>query len=318
MRIRMIAMLFALMLTGCVHMDVKKNIAAINTIQPGDPQTQVLEKLGPPDIRHDIDARHMVAFYRTRTDGGAGAPVTEALCTPVAFEDGRVVAVGDDPSERWERDAAEEKRLAEIAERKRLEAERAEAARQQAEAMRKSRIAELEERVRPVPASNAQLNLKLYRELLELAPHNERYQQKVAHYEKRLAAQEKRQQERARIAARQKEHQAWEKAREARNKKLRQYSGNGIAEMAVHDMGSGSLYVWIKNVSQQVITTHPDYFVLLDASGKRIPCQISDSLDSVLETGSISHGKIEYDKNRIPAVLIFENGEVGRIEKKFR
>ena len=317
MRIAMIAVIAALLVSGCVHTDVKKNIEAINNIQPGDAQQQVLEKLGPPAIEKSIDERRTVVYYRTKSDGGNDAEVTEALCTAVAFEDGKVVSVGDDPTARWQKEAKEANRLAEIAEQKRLEAEKAEAAWRKADGERKAKIAELEKKVRPVPASNAKLNLKLYRELLALDPSNTRYQKKVAHYEARLEAQKTARAEKARIDAEKKEREAWEKARDARNKRLRQYSGNGIAEMAVHDMGGGALYVWIKNVGKQVITTHPDYLTLLDMNGKTVSCQISDSFDSVLEPGSIAHGKIDFEKSVVPGRLVLNLNDGQRIEKSF-
>jgi Tfp pilus assembly protein PilE len=40
----------------------------------------------------------------------------------------------------------------------------------------------LEEKVRPIPASHVAENLRLYRQLLDLDPDNQRYKQKVAHY----------------------------------------------------------------------------------------------------------------------------------------
>ena len=87
--------------------------------------------------------------------------------------------------------------------------------------------------------------------------------------------------------------------------------------MAVHDMGPGSLYVWVKNVSRQIITTHPDHFTLLDNQNNPARCNVSSSLDSVLEPGSISHGKIEYSDAVIPSELVFRNRESGRISKSF-
>ena len=186
------------------------------------------------------------------------------------------------------------------------------------EAERQQKIQTLEREVKPVPASNAALNLALYRQLLELDPDNPHYQKKVAFYEERLSRQQKARQEHAASAAKQKQRQAWERAREARNKALRQYTGNGIAEMAVHDMGPGSLYVWVKNVSRQIITTHPDHFTLLDNDNNSIRCEVSNSLDSVLEPGSISHGKLEYNDDIQPKELIFRNRESGRISKVFQ
>ena len=54
-----------------------------------------------------------------------------------------------------------------------------------------ARIAELEERVRPIPASDFSANLEIYRQLLALDPNNERYQAKVSHYEAMDAEDEK-------------------------------------------------------------------------------------------------------------------------------
>jgi hypothetical protein len=194
----------------------------------------------------------------------------------------------------------------------------AEASARRAKAARQQKIEALENEVKPVPGGNAALNLKLYRQLLALDPENSRYQKKVAFYEDRLAKQQKAQQERAIRSAKAKRRQAWDQAREGRNKQLRQYSGNGIAEMAVHDMGNGSLYVWVKNVSRQIITTHPDHFTLIDSDNNVVKGEISDSLDSVLEPGSISHGKIEYSREIEPKELIFQNRESGRISKSFQ
>jgi hypothetical protein len=88
--------------------------------------------------------------------------------------------------------------------------------------------------------------------------------------------------------------------------------------MAVYDMGNHSLYVWVKNVSQQIITTHPDYFTLTDNSKNTIACRIDDSLNRVLEPGSLSHGEIAFDPDSIPQELIFQNREAGKVSKIFQ
>ena len=161
----------------------------------------------------------------------------------------------------------------------------------------------------------AALNLKLYRQLLALDPDQPRYRKKVEFYENRLAQQKKARQARSVRKAKEKQRQAWEQARETRNHMLRQYTGNQTAEMAVHDMGKGTLYVWVKNVSEQIITTHPDHFILMDKDNDRVRCDISSSLDSVLEPGSISHGKIQFDAKILPKELVFQNQITGRISK---
>lgn len=314
MRIGVIVFISAVMLTACVHLDIKKNIDALKRIQTGDAQEMVIDIMGPPDLRNDISDQRFVAFYQTKS----GAPVTTTLCTPIAFENGQVVAVGDDLTERWTREEEARLREAEIAERQRRQAEMAEASRLKAEAERQKKIDALEKKVRPIPASNAALNLKLYRQLLDLDSDNSRYKKKVATYEDRLARQDKARLDRAVREAKEKHRKDWEQAREARNKKLRDYTGNGTVEMAVNDMGSGSLYVWVKNVSKQIVTTHPDHFTLLDSDNKKARCETSDSLDSVLQPGSISHGKIEYGKDIEPKELVFQNQESGRISKSFQ
>jgi hypothetical protein len=318
MRIGVIVFITAFILSACAHLDINNNINALKAIQPGDAQETVFETLGPPDFRNDISDQRFVAFYQTKAGDLSGGRVTEEMCTPIAFENGRVVTVGGDLAERWIHEEKERIRQAAIAESEQQQTEMAEAEAQRAMAVRQEKIEALENKVKPVPVSNAALNLKLYRQLLALDPDNSRYQKKVAVYEDRLAKQKKADQERAIRSAKAKQRQAWERAREGRNKKLRQYTGNGIAEMAVHDMGNGTLYVWVKNVSKQIITTHPDHFTLMDSENNKVRCAISDSLDSVLEPGSISHGKMEYQQEIEPKELIFQNRESGRISKSFQ
>lgn len=318
MRIGVIVFIAAVVLSACVHLDINATINALKRIQPGDSQEFVFETLGPPDLRNDISGKHFVTYYRTKPGNFSGKPVSAAMCTPISFENGQVVVVGEDLTERWAREEKEPSGQGAIEESDRQQAEMAEAALKREKAVRQEKIKALENEVKPVPASNAALNLKLYRQLLVLDPDNTRYQKKVAVYEDRLAKQKTARDERAVRSAKAKHRQAWEQAREERNKKLRQYTGNGIAEMAVHDMGNGSLYVWIKNVSNQIITTHPDHFTLIDSENNPVSCQISDSVDSVLEPGSISHGKIDFSREVEPRELNFQNRESGRISKSFQ
>jgi hypothetical protein len=317
MRFGVIAILTVFLLTGCAYMKINKNVNALDQVQKGDPQKAVLETMGPPDIRRTFGDSRLIAYYQTEA-GASREAVTTDLCTPIAFENGVVVAVGEDLAEGWAREEEERLRQMEAAERYRREAEMRAAAREKAEKERQAKIAALEKKVKPVPVSNAALNLKLYRQLLSLDPGNDRYQKKVAFYEKRLARQKNARKPRHTRTDQKKHRQTWEASRDQRNKKLRQYTGNGIAEMAVHDMGSGSMYVWVKNVSREVITTHPDHFVLLDDRGKQVKCKIGSSLDSVLQPGAISHGKIEYSESVYPKELIFKNREAGRIAKSFQ
>ena len=316
-RVWAMAFIAMLMLAGCAHLDVDRKADALTHIQPGDTQEDLVNIVGEPDIRHDIDEGRAMLFFQTKPKASQDDYITTDLCTPVALENGKVVAVGEDLTPTWSREKEARSRNEQALAQKRKNAQQAELARKKAEEQRKQKIAELEKKVKPVPASNAELNLQLYKQLLELDPLNERYRKRVSIYEERLAQQTQKQKARQLQQEKERRRAAWENGRESRNEKLRQYSGNGTAEMAVHDMGSGSLYVWVKNISNQIITTHPDHFTLVDEDGHRIPCKINDHLDSVLEPGGISHGRIEYDESVYPKTLIFENREAGRIAKNF-
>lgn len=314
MRIWVIIAAATLIMTGCAHWKIQKTNDALKTVASGESTETVLQRLGPPDLRHDIGENRMVLFYQTHATP-SDTPIEERYCTAVAFENNRVVAVGDDPTERWMREETERIRLADQERQKKATATAAQA---QAEKERQRKIDELEAAVRPVPPTHAAQNLKLYRQLLTLDPQNERYRKKVAVYEQRLSQQKRQHQAGLPKAVQEKTTVSTETAFEARNKRLRHYTGNGIAEIAVHDLGGGSLYVWVKNISQQVITTYPDHFTLKDIKGRPMACKVNSSLDSVLEPGNISHGKITFDKNVTPGVLIFINKEAGQIVKSLK
>ena len=318
MQNQLVIFLAVVVTTGCANMEISRNVDELKRVETGQLREDVFKAMGPAAIEKEISGRRFAVFYQTSAADSPEAAVTTDLCTPILFEDGRVTGVGGDLYEQWLREEKERQRQVEIKEARRLKAEMAEAERKRNFLERKEKIAVLEKEVGPVPASNPSLNLKLYRQLLALDSKNVRYQKKVAYYEDRLARQQETQKLRTEKRAREKYLKSWEQSRDVRNKKLRQYTGNGIAEIAIYDMGKGSLYVWVKNVSYQIITTHPDYFTLIDNDNNPIPCVIGDSLNSVLEPGSLSHGKIEYNSVIIPRELVFQNRESGRVSKSFK
>jgi hypothetical protein len=312
---RYLLIALVLIVAGCTQMKVRRNADLIQRLQTGASYEQVVETLGEPILRENITQERFVTFYQT-LPGRADEQVDIAsLCTPVAFEDEKLAGIGKTLYERWVRDEEERIRWLQLYKDRRRKAQKAEASRLRRVAERNNKIAALEKKVAPIPASNAALNLKLYRQLLVLDPRSARYQKKVAYYEERLARQKEAEKARAEKNAKEKLRRAWEANRETRNKIIGQYTGNGTAEMAVYDMGNHSLYVWVKNVSQQIITTHPDYFTLMDNDDTTIPCLIEASLNRVLEPGSLSHGKIDYAVDSIPKELIFQNRESGTVRK---
>jgi outer membrane protein assembly factor BamE (lipoprotein component of BamABCDE complex) len=316
--IALVILIGATLVSGCAQTKITRNDNYINGLETGLHYDTVVETLGEPLIQKEISVHRFVAFYQTKPGDPAIASHSSSLCEPIVFEDFLVVGVGSGFYEKSVREEKERVRRVEIYEARRKRARMAEAARLKRAAERKKEIAALEKEVAPVPASNAALNLKLYRKLLTLDPGNTRYKKKVAYYENRLERQKKATQARAEKQAQEKLLRVWEKRRPERNQRLGKYTGNGTAEMAVYDMGNHSLYVWVKNVSKQIITTHPDYFTLLDNHRNKIPCVIEGRLHSVLEPGSLSHGEIAYHPDSIPNELIFQNNESGRISKVFQ
>lgn len=294
-------------LAACAQSKVLNNKTALSEIHLGYGMETVVEALGVPVFRHDISEQSFVAYYQTKAGESSDSPVTRAMCTPIGIENRKVVAIGDEMTEAWIQEIEERKRQAKLAEQEKLE-----------QAKRQAKIDALEKEVKPIPAYRAALNLKLYRQLLDLDPDNTVYQLKVAVYEQRLTMQKKANRDRVDAKAKDKALQIWEETREERNKKLRVYTGNGIVNMAVEDMGKGSLYVWVKNVSQKFIIVHPDYFSLMEADNKKARCQISDSLNSILEPGSLSHGKISYSEEIIPKELILHILDSDQIKKSLR
>ena len=315
MRIWLIVLFSAVVIFGCASAPYEKNRRALEQVRPGQSWEAVEASMGPPDIRRDITERRFVAYYQTKRNVTSNPTVSTAQCTPIAVENGRVVRVGQDPSVPWTHAEKERQRQVLIDQRNRRSAE---TERLRAEAERHRKIEMLEQKVRPVPAANASLNLTLYRQLLALDPDNPHYRQKVDFYQTRWERQQKAAQAKARQAAEDQKRQAWVQDRASRNEHLRQYTGNATAQVAVHDMGNGSLYVWVKNTGSQVITTHPDHFTLVDDDDNALEAEISDSLDRVLEPGGISHGRIVYRSDAMVKALIFENPASGRITKSFQ
>lgn len=315
MRIGLIALLSAVVVLGCATAPYEKNRRALEQVQPGGTWESLEAALGPPAIRRDISDSRFVAYYQTKRNVTSNRAVTTALCTSVAVENGQVVQVGQDPTVTWTQAEAAHQRQVAIDQRNR---QGAEAERLRAEAERRQKIELLEQKVRPVPASKAGLNLKLYRQLQALDPDNPYYRKKVALYQGKWERQQQAAQARAEQAAEDQKRQAWIDDRAARNEQLRQYTGSATAQVAVHDMGNGSLYVWVKNTGSQVITTHPDHFTLLGDDDNVLEAEISGSLDRVVEPGGISHGRIAYRPDVMIKALIFDNPASGRITKPFQ
>jgi hypothetical protein len=302
-----VVFIVAVTLAACTQIKIMDNRNAIRQIQLGDGLETVIKTLGLPVFRRDIAEQSFVVYYRTRFGRSLDSPVTISMCTPITIQNRQVVAIGDEMTDAWSLEADNGQHRAGPMEQNKPE-----------HFQRQTTVATQAKTVQLTAASNAKIDLQLYNKLLELDPDNVLYQKKVAFSKGRLAAQDKGHGKNTDSKAISNVLRIWEQTRDVRNKNLRKYTGNGIASMAIQDMGDGSLYVWVRNVSQRILTVHPEHFSLVDNNHNKTRCQISDSLGSTLVPGSISHGEISYRKDIIPKNLILQIPGSAQIKKNFQ
>lgn len=180
-------------------------------------------------------------------------------------------------------------------------------------AERQARIAALERKVKPLPVSATADNLRIYRELLSLAPDNARYRRKVAFYQERHRTEKAAQQKAAQLAA----QRRLDEERQRRNQQLRVYEGNQQVQMALHQLGRGALYLWLKNLSDKSLSLEAGHYHMLDPEGGTIPLQVSVELQGRLAPGGIAYGKLTYSEEVSPERLRFDHPGTGAIEKRF-
>ncbi len=317
MRTTLLTLFLVVLITGCAHLKSGENKRAIESLAIGADEPAVVQKLGPPDFRRDVSPEKYVYYYQTSVAPAGQTEIDKSLCTPLAFDNDRLVAIGRDLTQQWEKESAAQKKRERLAAKEKLKKEKLALKRKKARIARKKKIDALEKKVRPIPMARVALNLKIYRELLALAPDNQRYQKKVALYEERLEHKNRIAGKKERIAARKRAQALKEEKRKERNSRLRQYSGNENAEIAIHDMGNGSLYIWLKNTGTQTITSHPDYFTLIDQNEEKIGCRFAPGFDAVIEPGDIAHGKVKCLSVLKLKRLIFKNNEAGIVIKDF-
>lgn len=317
MRTLLLSLSFIIMISGCTHIIPAENKKAIDSLKAGATEQEVLHSLGTPDLRYDFGPGKFVYYYRTMASPAGDCGSDRSLCTPLSFVNGTLSVAGQDLMDQWEKERIEQQKRDQLARQEKLRKEKLALERQKAEIQRKKKIRALEKKVKPIPAARVALNLKLYRELLALDPDNPRYQKRVALYQERLEHKNRIATKKERMAARKRAQALKEEKRKQRNHQLRQYSGNENAEVAVHDMGNGTLYIWLKNVGTQTITSHPDYFTIVDQNEEKIGCRFASGFDAVIEPGDIAHGKVKCLSALKLKRLIFKNNEAGIVVKDF-
>jgi hypothetical protein len=267
-------------------------------ITPGMVPEEVIARLGEPSRREQFAPDRYIYFYEEGSYKDR----------PVCFDKHRVVHIGQELLAAWRQErltlAGSGGTLPSAAKKRVLATQKA---------AREARIAELEQAVKPLPVSATGENLRLYRELLSLAPDNERYQRKVAFYNERYQKEQAAKRRAAEQAAKRKR----ETARKHRNKTLRVYEGNANIEMAVHELGDGEIYVWVKNLSSAELLLVASQYRLLDTDEKPITHRVDAELQGPLASGGIAYGKLILDDKTRPSRLVLEHPKAGTIEKWF-
>ncbi len=200
---------------------------------------------------------------------------------------------------------------------------------------------ELAIKVKAVPSKDSETNYKLYYQLVQLNPQKKIYQKKLNRYKPRYAEKKYRQasqylkssakdypslraafeaiDEAIKLDPRQKKYRRAKYLLE--KEKLLYYQGNTIAEMAVRDDGrSGNerrFYVWIKNVSSQVVSVDASYFTLIGKDNRSYRFLSSDMISVNLQPGTETEGRVSFKTRSLPQKLIFANDNIGTISRLF-
>ncbi len=301
MKFMSLGLIALILLQGCVS---GKNLLAAKKLErltAGMTEERVVDIVGPPDKRFDLDEERFVLYYRTR-QSSKNSENREKDFTAVSFEEGRVITIGQDLSDLWEPKPVEKKQVPPD----KLKA-----------AQHKARIQALEAMVRPVPVSDAEKNLRLYRELLRLEPDNQRYQQKVNFYQERLDAQMKSEP----TTFEKKDTDASEK-KVSENKPLpeeRSQSKNSLkkttVEIEVVNIGNKTYFIWIKNFGEAPLSVASNMLAIMDSNKKVMPINLSSELTTDIAPGDTATGEIVCHGDGDPAVLIFTHEATGSMVK---
>jgi hypothetical protein len=296
---------------GSPHLKTQRALASLTA---GMSAERVFAIAGKPHRRYDFAPGKFVFYYQT---GPLPDPSGNALSseTAVSFEDGKLLTIGQDLGEIWRDQAADELKRGRLVERgaSSTSPQVKPAARSSPalEKERKEKIRALEEQVRPLPPSQVEQNLDLYRQLLALDPANPRYRNKVAYYQRQLNLTAGKPQDTAATApaaaAEQKEYSGADAAR-----------GEASVRMTVVRQSDGRLSIWIRNMSAETLLLGPKAFRVVDGMDHPISFKLTADLIKKLSPGMIARGDMTCQAGAKPVRLIFYAGKALTITQPIR
>lgn len=319
---------FLVLTAGCVHRDAA-NRQKMDKIMVGQSAEDLRKLMGEPDFRLKAKEGKTIYFYQVKQKNYQDSLSMEN-CMPVLIDNNQVASIGSEFSDNW--DVGITSQTAQGSQHKenlQKEAMQAELEKKNAELVA-LKIEKLEAKVRPIPSSNYELNLKYYKELLSLAPDDVRYQKKVKYYQSKMSARKKVKE------SLEKEGSDKEITQENLDDKsssgssdpntlqiktdnIRLYKGNSNIELALRKLSVGTLYVWVKNVSSEPIGLAAENYHLLDRTRETIQCTPSAGLTKELPAGEITHGQLKYKASEDLQLgeMVFDHSGAGKITRVF-
>jgi len=309
---------FFQLMAGCVHRDTV-NRQNIDKIVVGQNEDDLRKLMGSADFSLRTKDEKTIYFYEVKQRNNQ-IGLSMDNCMPVLIENNRVVSFGSDFLENWDFDIIshveqanqQKENLKKEVLQQKLEKKRTE--------LTALKIKELEAKVRPIPSTNYELNLKYYQELLSLVPDNEWYQKKTNYYQLKMDAREQTNEiTQEDLDEESSSDDAGLNGERIKLENIRLYKGNNKIELALRELSGGDLYVWVKNISSEPIALEAGNYHLLDRTRETIQCNPSIGLIKELPAGQIAFGHLKYKGSEDVQLgeIVFEHPLAGKIIRIF-
>ena len=309
---------FFQLMAGCVHRGAI-NRQNSDKIVVGQDEDDLRKLMGSADFSLSTKDGKKIYFYEVKQKNNQ-IGLSMDNCMPVLIENNRVVSIGSDFLENWDVDITSH--VAQVIQQKenlKKEVLQEELEKKNAELVA-LKIKKLEAKVRPIPSTNYELNLKYYQELLSLAPDSELYQKKVNYYQLKMDAQEQANKiTQDDLLDESSSDDTGLNGVQIKSENIRLYKGNNKIELALRQLSGGNLYVWVKNISSEPIALEARNYHLLDRTRETIQCNPSIGLTKELPAGQIAFGHLKYKGSEDVQLgeIVFEHPRAGKIIRVF-
>ncbi|MEA3446537.1 MAG: hypothetical protein U9R19_17615 [Bacteroidota bacterium] len=283
--------------------------SGIEKVEVGMLKSSVQILVGEPDkiIQHKD---YTVFYYENNFTSNCEKDLNS--CMPIVFVNDRVVVIGHQWMQTWEKQLVDSKNKQKDDSLKQngkhTQSATVQPKKESEKEDIKAEIERLEKIVRPIPISNTFDNLRIYRYLLKLDPDNQKYKHKVAFYEQRFALEKTNRLENIKKQ---------KKLRKMQNEQLNEFKGNKNVQMKLLILGDLKFYVWIKNIGTATLLIDPKDFFLVCKNNRRYPVYRSKGFNLDLKPQEITEGEIAFAVYCAPKELIYTSPKAGKISQIF-